>query len=273
MTTDAATQDVIVPTGEQEPVEESHDPAAAVVPAEGNAGEQAAVDGAASDAGTVEPVGETDPESLDAVFERYPTLREQYDAKIRERENAGAQRREAQLKRDAGKKDSTRQNVTRFLAENGVNVEDTGKLDYLYDLAAANSAYELAQAVPEAVLSGFTVPVEARERAIEAREAGDWDGYVSTLVTAAAEEKVKALRAEDERRNSAEVQRLLAAEIKARGLEAAPVREGAPPRPVAAAAPVTDPRQLDGEAYEQWKRDTPPAEQAAAWQRVGQRAS
>ena len=193
-----------------------------------------------ADIDTTEPSDAVEPADLDALWTRYPALREQFEAtqaeKFRERELAGANRERARLQREAGKKDSTRQNVSRVLTELGYDVSDTARLDYFYELAAANSAYELAQAVPEAVLRGYTVPVAVREQALEARERGDWDGYVGALLTGAVEAQDAAREAEFESKVTAEVNRRLAAEIKARNLESAPRRERMPAPPAAAAS-------------------------------------
>ena len=215
-------------------------------------------DGAADVDAAPEGAGD-DPADLDSLWTRYPALREQYEAKAQEREIAGANRERARLQREAGKKGQTKQNVQRFLTELGVEAEDTSRLDYFYDLAAANAAYELAQALPDAVLRGFVVPVEAREKALEMREAGDWDGYVGTIVTSAVEAKVAALRAEDEKTITKRTNERLAAEMKARGIEKAPIREGAPPRPSASGTPAgPSPAEYAAatrQQREQWRRD------------------
>lgn len=171
------------------------------------------------------------PPSLDAILERDELLRQQYEERLRERENAGANRREAQLKREAGRKDVTTRNVQRFLSELGIEVEDPSRLHYFQDLALAHEAIELATNVPEALLRNHPVPVEAREQAVAAREAGDWDGYVGTLLNGAVQAEIKKLRAEDEKRIVTEVNRRVSAEIKARGIEKAPVRDTPPTAP------------------------------------------
>ena len=51
------------------------------------------------------PLG--DASSLDDVLERFPHLRGQLETRDQERENAGAQRREAQLRREAGSREQT----------------------------------------------------------------------------------------------------------------------------------------------------------------------
>lgn len=200
------------------------------------------------------------PPSLDAILERDERLREQLEERLRERENAGANRREAQLKREAGKKEVTTSNVRRFLADQGYEVDDPARLHYFYDLAAANSAHELATTLPDVLMSDFKVPVEAREQAVEARERGDWNGYIGTLITGAVESKVAEKLADNERVITAEVNRRLAAEIKARGIEKAPVREGAPPAPMSS-SPNSGPTPA------QYRAAT--SAQRAAWRKQG----
>ncbi len=235
-----ADEDVIAGTGEQAPVEESHVDADLDVPT-GDVDGGAVGDGQTSDEGAAVLPVETAPESIDALLERYPSLREQHESKLKERENAGAQRREAQLKREAGATENTRRNVTRFLTDMGVDPTELlmlpdgrtqlSRVDYLYSLAAANSAYELAQQVPDTILRNHPVPVEVREQAIEARERGDWDGYVSTLLNGAAEAKDVERQKTFDAKVTAEVNKRLAAEIKARELEKAPRRDPMPVMP------------------------------------------
>lgn len=241
-------------------------------PTQEPAADEAQEEAAAADlAPDVEPDGEPDagteaaPESIDALLERYPSLREQHQQsqaeRDREREIAGANRERARLQRDAGKADQTRVNVGRFLAEQGVEVDDPSRLNYFYELAQANAAYELATSLPDAVLRGYPVPVEAREAAVEARERGDWDGYVTHLVTGAVEAKDREREAAFEKRVNTETQKRLAAEIKTRGLEKAPVREGAPTRPGGGQSGQSGP------TVEQYRTAT--RAQREAWRREG----
>ena len=191
------------------------------------------------------PSADATPVSLDELIERDEKLREQLDARLKERENAGANRREAQLKREAGKKEVTTRNVQRWLAENGIEVDDTSRLAYFFDLATAHEAMELATNVPDALLRNHPVPVDAREKAVEARERGDWDGYVSTLLNGAVEAEVAKRTADNEKRITTEVNKRLAAEIKARGIEKAPQREGAPHVPLSGASKGMTMAELD----------------------------
>ena len=221
-------------------------------------------DGAADADTSDAPAGLTDPDSIEALWERYPTLREQHEQTQRERDQereiAGANRERARLQREAGKKDSTRRNVTRALTDLGYEVEDTAKLDYFYDLAAANAAHELAQAVPDAVLRNHPVPVEVREAALEARERGDWDGYVSTLLNGAVEAKDAERQKTFDQKVKAESDRRVAAETAALRAERAPVREGAPPRP---AGQVTTPTPYHLMTFEQRQAMSPQERDAA----------
>lgn len=236
-------EDVIAGTGEQAPAEGGQADVTDAGGAEADAERDATGDGAAAVEGAVPAVDETPQsefETLDAVWERYPALREQHEATLAEErrvaENAGAQRREQQLKREAGQQDVTRRNVARFLQDTGIEVEDPSRLDYLYSLAAANSAYELAQALPDAALRNYSIPVETREKALQARESGDWDGYLATLVNGAVEVKDAERQRLFDTKVTAEVNKRLAGEIKARGLEKAPVRDPMPATPVGSAS-------------------------------------
>lgn len=188
----------------------------------------AEADGGADDTARI---ADEAPPTLDSILERDEALRAQFEERLRERENAGANRREAQLKREAGKRDITVRNVERWARENGIEVDDPRQLHYFFDLATAHEAMELATNVPDALLRNHTVPIEARERAIAAREAGDWDGYVSEILTGAVEARTKEIEAQFEERVTRETNKRLAAEMRARGIEKAPVRDGAPPAP------------------------------------------
>lgn len=149
---------------------------------------------------------------------------------LRDRENAGAQRREAQLKREAGRNENVRAMSERFLREFGIDptsLDDQKKqrLNLLSESALSFQAREFVDQVPKALLNR-DLPVEVREKAIEAREQGDWDGYVSTLLTGAVEaatsERVGAVKLADIPAGAplhAEVQKAIAdgvaAELKA----------------------------------------------------------
>lgn len=219
------------------------------------------VDDATADAETSPPDDQPDPleallsnDELRSKLFEHPSVVE----KLRERENAGANRREAQLKRDAGKKDVTVQNVRRFFAEVGAEA-DEAKFGYLYDLAAANSAMELATAIPEAVLRKYTIPADVREQAISAREQGDWDGYISTYIESAAEQRAEQLFADRKKQLDAENQKWRSAELKAMQASQAERRPGAIPAPaggVAKSGPTpAEYRSASRSQREQWRRE------------------
>lgn len=219
-------------------------------------------DGVADDTA---PLADEAPPTLDSILERDERLREQYEERVRERENAGANRERARLQREAGKKEVTTRNVQRYLAENGIEVDDPARLHYFFDLATAHEAMELATNVPDALMRNYTVPVEAREKALAAREAGDWDGYLSHLLDGAAEtqaaKKAEARLAQIE----AENKKWRAAELAAMRAEMAPAREAALATPSGQSPGRVNPSLLEGAAYEEWKRTTSPDEQLAAW--------
>ena len=225
------------------------------------------------DTGAVaDAVDDSEPTDLASLWQRHPALKEAFEAeqaeKFRERENAGANRERARLQREAGKKEVTRTNVTRFLSEIGADfVEDTSRVDYLYELAAANSAMELATAIPEAILRNYALPADVREQAIAAREAGDWDGYVTKYVDGAASAKAEQLIADKVKQIEADNVKWRAAELRALRAETAPKREGALAIPSGSPAVGTriNPATLDGDAYAEWKRTTSQEEQQAAW--------
>ena len=191
-----------------------------------------------------------EPETLEAFLARNEPARAQHDAELRDRENAGANRREGQLKRDAGRREVTTRNVQRWATETlGQPVDDPAQLAYFYDLAQGHAASDIVEALPAALFRNYTVPVEVREQALDIREAGvvdadgvrhpNMDGYLTTLIDGAVSakdaEREKAFNA----RVKAEVDRQVAAETKALRAERAPVREGAPAIPRGTqAAPV-----------------------------------
>lgn len=245
----APTQEIAAPVALEEAVPTDLTPAAAV-------------DGVTDE--TDPPADETPP-TLESILERDERLRAQFEERLRERENAGANRREAQLKREAGKKEVTTRNVQRYLAENGLEVDDPSRLHYFFDLATAHEAMELATNVPDALMRGHTVPVDAREQALAAREAGDWDGYISHLINGAVEAGLDKRVEAEKQRLDAENKKWRAAELAAMRAEMAPKSEGALPTPVSQAPGRINPSQLEPAAYEEWKRTTSPEEQLAAW--------
>lgn len=83
-----------------------------------------------------EPVVETiEPTSPTTVEE----LRAQFPDLAKAVENAGAQSREATLKREAGSREQTRQRVETIMRKHNIEVEDPAELYYAWDLASANS--------------------------------------------------------------------------------------------------------------------------------------
>ena len=110
------------------------------------------------------------------------------EARIRESER---QKTEARLKRESGSKESTRDAVANIIRAIGhdpdSNVDGTTvkRAEYLYELARAHSATELATELPEAILADFKIPVEYRERAVEGLESGSKTAYVKALVEGA----------------------------------------------------------------------------------------
>lgn len=232
-----ADEDVIPGQDEQAPLEDAQVDPAAAEGAQADLTLDAGGDGSLPEPEAMPAAEETDtPPTLEALFTAHPGLRADYETRVAEErrvaENAGAQRREAQLKHEAGQKDVTIRNVQRWATETlGAPLEDTTQVAYLYDLAAANAARELATALPDAVLRNYAVAPESRNQALDARDRGDWDGYLTTLVAGAVEatleSRMEAYRKEQEAAN----QRWRAAELKAMRLEQAPKRDGAPAMP------------------------------------------
>lgn len=152
------------------------------------------------------------------------------DEERRIRQSAQDQLR-SQQEREAGKRDNVRKAVSAFLKRHDVSVEDSTQLDYLYEIARGNAAYELATEFPTALMSQFDIPADVREQAIAARESGNLDRYVKTLVDGAVASELKKAEADMEKRVQKLADEKLAAEIKARKLEANPRRESAPVTP------------------------------------------
>lgn len=184
----------------------------AEVPAEGAAEP-------AGDGGLVEPAPPAEPSTLEDLTARYPFLSDRLKERDRDRENAGAQRREAQLRREAGSKERVRQDVGLFLQAVGVDPDEAveaqpqfRRAEFLYTLAEARAASDLAGALPEVIKTEFEIPPEAREAAARIfdtplNEQGDRDhrGYIRALFDGAVEGEVKkreaAIRAEVEAAN------------------------------------------------------------------------
>lgn len=172
------------------------------------------------------------PPTLDAILEQHPHLRDVLSDRDRDRENAGAQRREAQLRREAGTKEQTKANVERILREFGVEDVDPTKFNFVYDLASSNAAYQLAQEFPNALMSHYQLPSEVREQALERREANDWDGYVTTLIDGAVSVRLDSEREQIRREERESARAFFAAEAKAAEVESKPRVEAAPNAPI-----------------------------------------
>jgi len=220
--------------------------------------DDSATDVSAVDAPDMESEAESspDPEHLDDLLKRYPNLREQMDARDRERENAGAQRREAQLRREAGNKDATRRNVAALFEAWGIEDEPDEKnrmrVDYLYDLASANSMMDLAIRYADYLKEHYSIPTDFRERAVASRESNDFDGYVSTLIEGAVVARMRNIDGADVPRDSniyrwmlKERDRMVAEELKAKEIESKPKPKTAPP--VRGSAPT--PKTITGSQY------------------------
>lgn len=195
----------------------------------------------------VEPavVDESPPEplTLDAILEQHPHLRDVLSERDRDRENAGAQRREAQLRREAGTKEQTKANTERILREFGVEDVDPTKINFVYDLASSNAAYQLAQEFPNALMSQYQIAADVREQALERREANDWDGYVSALIDGAVSAKTEEIRAQIREEERVAAREYVNAELKAQQVEGGPQVSAPPATPVGApvgTSPVTE---------------------------------
>lgn len=85
---------------------------------------------------------------------------------------------------------------------------------------------ELAKELPEALLRSYKLPVEVREKALEVRESNpsvpNWDGYVTTLIDGAVEQKVAELRRDDDARVKKAIADGVIAELKAKQIESTP---------------------------------------------------
>jgi hypothetical protein len=186
--------------------------------------------------------GETEPESttesepaqptdIAALETQHPWLTDLLSERDRIRENAGSQRRETQLRQEAASDERTQAVVEKLLTDVQGAREDTDfrrLATTAIDYNRGYAAIELARQLPEALLTQFPVPVEAREAAVEKREQNDMDGYISTLFNGAVGAEVVKRTAETEQRLQKRYDEKLAAEMRARGIEKAPVREAPP---------------------------------------------
>lgn len=230
----------------------------------------------ATDPAAVEVVA--DPETIDALWERYPALREQHEAtlaeQLRERENAGANRERARLRREAGQDEVTTRNVKRFLEETGYQVEDPRPLHYFQDLARAHEAEKVVNTVSDVLKT--VAPAEGQLRAIEIRDEGvvledgtrvpNVEGFLLTLIDEAAETKSEAKLAEARKADEVKNAKWRSDEIKALQAQYAPKTPAAPVAPGGGApGSPRNPASMGPDEYEQWKQSTAPAEQMRAW--------
>jgi len=185
-----------------------------------------------------EPVTEPDVSTL-SVSE----LRERYPDVAKALENAGAQAREAQLRREAGSKEETRKRVAALkarLAE--VPDGDTAGLDFMWDNAYANAQSEVMRTMARTAIESFNPGAEERQALETVIDSLDGDAvtrYAAQMVSLAAdrvgrrsvyEQSVEDIPADSPLAKSihAAKQAFHEAETKAAALEAKPKREPAP---------------------------------------------
>lgn len=101
-----------------------------------------------------------------------------------------------------------------------------------------SAAHEIAEELPGALMRQWTLPVEVREKALEARDDGNIDTYVSTLIGGAVDVELSKRRLRDVPEDSslhrdiqAEVNRRVEAEMKAKAVQEQPKRETPPATP------------------------------------------
>ena len=195
-----------------------------------------------------EPETPAEPTTLAELAERHEWAAEALAARDAERENAGGQRREASLRREAGSREQTAQNTARLLtAWDELEPDERAKsAGWTYDLATANAAVEATKILGESVRQIYDVPADVVEKALSFRESEnpDWGGYTKTLIDGAVATGIAAASISDVPEGSklhgeikAEVQRLLDGEISARKLEAMPKGEAPPATPASGGAP------------------------------------
>lgn len=170
-------------------------------------------------------------ETLLASDESFEKLREhpRVQALLQERENAGAQRREAQMRREAGNRENTRAQVQRFLSEVGVDATSLqgpqgDRLNFMYDLAQTHAAGQIAHAYAEYLLSEH-LPAERVQEAVQHMQAGRTSDYVNALRAGDREVYLAQVALKDIPQGSTlrsdveqEVQRRVRAELQARNI-------------------------------------------------------
>lgn len=204
----------------------------------------------AGDGALVEPAPPAEPSSLEELQERYPWLAERVKERDRERENAGAQRREAQLRREAGSKERVKQDMAVYLQAIGVDPSEAVQVagqqiqraEFLYTLAEARAASDLAEALPDILKTEYAISPEVRERAARhfdtpLNEQGDRDhrGYLRILIDGAVESELSKREAQLRKDLEAENRKWRADEERAMRAQATPQPAGAPAVPVAQA--------------------------------------
>lgn len=158
------------------------------------------------------------------------------------REESIRRRTEEALKREASNNESV-QAVLSNMLEKAVESGDPAEYRRLAGQALLwNRQYqlaELARELPDALLRSYQIPVDVREKALEIRESNpsspNWDGYVTTLIDGAVAQKVDELRKDDESRVAKAIADGVAAELRARQVEAAPRLQTPPVTPQGAA--------------------------------------
>lgn len=172
--------------------------------------------------------------------------RRRYPEVARALENAGAQAREAQLRREAGSRESTRERVAAIRARLAQAPEgDAAGLDFVWENARANASEDLMRAMATNAIETFNPTSEERamlEAAVADQTGDGLRQYAMQLVTLAADrvgrrslydQSIDEIPADSRLARSAleREQRRLEAERKAAAIEARPRRQPAPATP------------------------------------------
>jgi hypothetical protein len=195
----------------------------------------------------------SEPRSIEDLRRMFPEL-------ARALENAGAQRREAQLRREAGSREGTRLRVRELLERLGIDERelddrDERQLDLLYELAAANASEEVMRALATQAAGAYGLTrgqLASIDGAVAEMGGGELSDYAMELfdsaVNAAARDGAAGLTLDDvtpdlapdlHREIADEVDRQVVAELRARELERRP-RRSAPPATPQGRAPGGD---------------------------------
>lgn len=209
--------------------------------------------------GAGEPVGDgaleraaepPEPSSIEELAERHQWLKDRLAERDRDRENAGAQRREAQLRREAGSRERIRADVSTFLQAQGLDPEEVvrdapqyRRAEFMYALAEARAASEIAVALPDIIKTGFEVPPDVREEAARVfdqplNEQGDrnYQAYLKVLIDGAVGAEVAKREAVIRKEIEDANRKWRADEEKAMRAAATPQPSAAPAAPRAAAS-------------------------------------